>query len=656
MEIDQIYFKGLLAYLNWYIDIPKSTALDITSDTDMENLQSIFDVDLSFYLTKKLIEKLKTSSVTYPLKPTCFLLGIGFSPKHTELILKSYSFAESLINLVQNNPYELLDIEAITFNKVDKIAMEIFYFDEKFPPRIQSLIAYHLNNLCFKNGHLFILLSDFINSKFEIDTPIDEIKKHLKELILNKKIILEGNKLYPLLHYNAEKDSAEILANLISTGKNPSFFEKTDPDKFIEGYEDIQTQNIANGKWKKLEWGGSKFELSEQQKDAIRKFIENKFMIITGLPGTGKTTVVKALVDISKSRNLNVCLMAPTGIAAKKLAGVCDHEAHTIHKILGYDGLSWSKNEKNTLNYDVIIIDEFSMVDQILMYRFLAALPNKEFKLVFIGDDAQLGSVAPGNVLKECLTNPLINQTRLNKIFRQEEASDIIINSHLINSGKINLVSIKKDFIFVESDDADKSMDLIIQIVDKIKDKSYQILSPTYRGNLGVLNLNHTLQDILNPNYDSIFFKTDKFKFRVDDKVMIIKNDYQNHVYNGEQGILVDIDSKKKNLEIYINGKTIEYSFYDAYSMISMDYARTVHKAQGQEYDFIVLPWVMDFSIQLQRNLLYTAITRAKKKVFIIGEKKALDKSIKNNRISKRNTIFSSRISTILNFVGENHG
>jgi len=255
--------------------------------------------------------------------------------------------------------------------------------------------------------------------------------------------------------------------------------------------------------------------------------------------------------------------------------------------------------------------------------------------------------VSPGNVLRELIQNDQIPHVHLDKIFRQENTSDIVLNSHLINQGKTDL-SYKKDFIFFDSNDHNKSLDMILKIVDKIKDHEYQILSPTYKGILGVINLNNTLQDILNPEYESLSFKTDKFKFRVGDKVMIIKNDYQNDVYNGEQGTLVNINTKSKTIEIYINGKTIEYTFRDAYSSVTMDYARTVHKSQAMEYDYVIMPWIKDFSIQLQRNLLYTAVTRAKKKVFLIGQGKALEKAIKNNSTRKRNTIFSSRIATCL--------
>jgi exodeoxyribonuclease V alpha subunit len=641
---NQIFFKGIIEYLNWYIGVPKNTALDISSEIDLNNLNSIFNIDLKYYLPQTFIDKLKTTSINLPLKPCSFMLGIGLSPKITESVVRYYGPTDAIISTIEKNPYDLLNIEGLNFKKIDKIALEIFSIPENDSRRQKSFIIYHLENMCYKNGHLFIDIEKFMYSKFEVKIDKNEIKNYLKELILEKKIFLQGKKMYPANNYNAEQKSAEIVANLILEKNHSSFFKDVDPVKYIQGYESLQTQNIQEGKWKDLKWKNDQFKLSEKQKEAIKKFIEQKLLIITGLPGTGKTTVLKALVDISRSRQLKMSLMAPTGIAAKRLSEATNCDTNTLHKKLGFDGVFWNKKKEEYLQEDIIIIDEFSMVDQSLIYRLLISLPKKEFKIVLVGDAAQLPSVAPGNVLKELINTGKIAHVALDKIFRQEDTSDIIVNAHLINNGNTNLVSKTKDFVFIESPDEDKSLDLILKIIDKVKEKNFQILSPTYKGLLGVTNLNNTLQDILNPKLDEIVFKTDLFQFRIDDKIMITKNDYQNEVYNGEQGIITDIKVGKKVVQIYINGKTIEYSFRDAYTSFTLDYVRTVHKSQAQEYDYVILPWVKEFSIQLQRNLLYTAVTRAKKKVFIVGDSEALKTAIKNNNTSRRNSIFCSRI------------
>jgi exodeoxyribonuclease V alpha subunit len=649
MDSNQIYFKGLIEYLSWYIGAPKTTALDISSEVDTNNLSTLFEVDLKYYLPDSMVTKLKGVVNQYPLKPVCFILGIGFTPKNAEQIIKQFGTSDSLVKVIEENPYELIIVEGISFKKIDKIALEVFNFDENNEFRLKAHVLNELNQASNRGGHLFIELNKFLEGKFEISFNQNDLRKYIKQLLLEKKIYISNNKIYSSSNFKAEDESSKIIANLVKDKKFTSaLFEGVDANIFIEGYERIQTQNIANGKWKKLKWSASNFTLSEQQKNAVKKFIQEKFLIVTGLPGTGKTTVTKALVDISRSRSLQVSLMAPTGIAAKRLTEATGFEATTIHKKLGFDGIGYNVNENKCLMEDIFIIDEFSMVDQVLLYNLIKCLPKKEFKLVFIGDHAQLPSVAPGNVLKELLKSKKLPHIELNKIFRQEDTSDIIVNSHLINNGKVELVSNKKDFIFVNISDEEIILNSIVKIVSKFKDNNYQVLSPTYKGILGVTNINNTLQDVVNPTYDDLSFKTDAYNFRKNDKIMILKNDYTNEVYNGEQGIVRNINKSKKILEILINNKVIEYTFNDCYSLITLDYARTVHKSQSQEYDIVIIPWVNSFSIQLQRNLLYTAVTRAKEKVFILGHKQALETAIKNNSVTKRNSIFSSRILSYL--------
>ena len=524
---DQIIFKGMIEYLNWYLNIPKNTCLDISSQIDLSDPNSIFDIDLKYYIPESFITKLKENVINLPLKNTAFLLGLSLSPKITENIIKFFSPSADMIKIMETNPYDVLIVEGINFKRIDKISLEFFNIEENDPRRLKTFILYHLDTQCQKNGHLYIELEKFINSKFEVSLKKEDIKKYLKELIFEKKIILIGKKLYTNFNYNSEQKSAEIIANILSEKIKFYFFKDVDPVKYISSYENLQTQNIEKGVWKNLKWKNDKFELSEKQKQAISKFFKEKILIITGLPGTGKSTVTKALVDVAKSRGLKITLMAPTGIAAKRLSEVTNFEANTIHKKLGFDGVSWNRRKDDFIQEDIIIVDEFSMVDQSLFYKLLSSLPKKEFKLVLVGDAAQLPSVAPGNVLKELINSNKIAHVSLDKIFRQEDTSDIIVNSHLINNGNSNLISKNKDFVFLEIDDEEKGLDIIIKIIDKIKDKNYQVLSPTYKGFLGVNNLNNTFQDIINPKLDENVFKTEIFQYRVDDKVMILKNDYQ---------------------------------------------------------------------------------------------------------------------------------
>lgn len=643
MSMDRILFKGLIEYLINFCNVAKTTSLDITSQTDLNNLDNFFViVDLGSYLSLSKIEEIKNTSITYPLLPTCFLLGLEFSPKLTEQILEFYEKSKSLIEAVKRNPYDLLEIEGVNFQRVDKIALEYFDFSPSSEIRMEALILYSLKTLCFKEGHLFLSLEHFLNSRFEVEIGRETIKRYLKNLIINKRIVLENKKIYPAAHYLAENGSAKIIANLLTTQKS-NFFQNIDAPTFITEYELAQRANVVNGTWKKLKWGNEDFALSEDQKNAIKTFLSEDFMILTGLPGTGKTSIVKLLLDVSLSKSLNVALMAPTGIAAKRLTQLCEFSAMTIHLMLGYDGVSWKKNEKAPLNFDVLIVDEFSMVDQVLLYRLLLSLPKRPIKLVFVGDAAQLPSVAPGNVLRELILNKRIPHINLTKIFRQEECSDIILNAHLINKGNTQLINRKKDFIFYEQEEEEDILETMKKIVNHVSDKNYQVLSPTYKGTLGVKNLNIVFQDMLNPSLvERIQGHTN---FLVNDRVMVIKNDYTNGIYNGEQGKIIEIKKYAKRICVLINNKIIDFPFKDIYSIITLDYSRTIHKSQSNEYDYVIIPLVKSFTIQLQRNLLYTAVTRAKKKVFIIGQEKALKQAIKNNNIIKRNTLFSGRIS-----------
>ena len=648
--MNAILFKGLIDYLTFILGVPKQLSAEIVSQVDLSKLDSIYNLSFfkdDLYVQDKLKE-LREKTPNNPLLITSFLLGLGFPPTIVELILKYYNQQDAiLVKLIQENPYMLLDVEGISFTRVDKIAQDHLNISENSPVRLKSLVSYQLMRSCTKQGHLYLDLKDFINSKFDVPIEKDVIKEYVKNLILEKKFFLDGSRLYPSLFYKSELESAKIICDIITTKNKQSFFKDVDPTQFINGYERLQTENINGGQWKNLKWKDTVFKLSKEQKDVIRSFLVEKFLVVTGLPGTGKTASLKALVDICKSRNLNVALMTPTGISAKRLAETSGHEAGTLHKFLGFDGVSWSKNENSRLIYDIIIVDEFSMVDQVLLHRLLLALPDKDFVLVFVGDAAQLPSVAPGNVLKELILNERIKHVKLTEIFRQEDTSDIVINAHCINKGITTLTRSKKDWNFVAEEDEQKVLKTIVSFATTLfkRGQPYQILSPTYKGTLGVTNLNLVLQGILNPRYDNKFFKCDDYTYHIQDRVMIVKNDYKNEVYNGEQGVITNINLQTKRVTVQIGKKEIEYSFKDAYNMIDLDYARTIHKSQSQEYDFVLLPFVNQFTVQLQRNLLYTAVTRAKKKVYIFGHLEALNKAIKNNSIARRNTIFSGRIA-----------
>lgn len=645
-----MYTSGALSFLVYYNNIVKVTAATIVEEMISVNLEDPLQLNLQKYLTYDEITSLRARIEKLPFKSACFLLELGFSPSVTEVIITYFGKTNDIINRVQNDPYVLLDIEGLSFSKIDKIALSYFNIDKKAPIRQKAILVHLLKESCNKGGHLYIGKGEFIHFLKKEDVYDDSLfNKYMSELMAEKKIFNDSNRLYTRINLISEAISSKIIAEIIKNESVPvsfSGYNNSDIDFFIKKYEDAQTANIVNGKWKKLEWQDDEFKLSKEQKEVINLLFKKRFFIVTGLPGTGKSLTVRALVDICVNHKLNLNLMCPTGIAAKKLSEMCDYEAKTIHKSLEYTGVAWLKNEDCPLTSDVIIIDEFSMVDQYVFYRLLKALPKeKDFTLILVGDYAQLPSVAPGNVLSELIKTKKIPHINLTKIFRQEEASDIIINAHVINKGSGELVNKRGDFIIQPIEEHGKILSTIMQLVEKTKDKQVQVLSPTYKGILGVVNLNNVLQNLLNPAHPHPkHFESDPYDFRIGDRVMIIKNDYQNDVYNGEHGILSDINIYSKKVEIYINNRTISYYFSDARNFIVLDYARTIHKAQGQEYDYVILPFVDEFTIQLQRNLLYTAITRAKNKVIILGHTKAFLKAIKNNDTSRRNTVFAERI------------
>ena len=643
LEIDLILSRGRVQYYVQFLSVPLKIAQKINEAVEL-------DQDLQITLSYDKIELLEKLKKQYPFELTSFLLGLDLKAALIPQIFNRFGQDPSLIKSICLNPYMLLQIEDIFFKKLDYAAINYLDISESSPLRLKYLIYNEIVNLSLKSGNLYILAENFTEMSLP-QVNKKQINNFLQDLITEKFIVYENNKFYTFFNYSAEVDSAEKISQLIKNNilkTTSNLFANINSENYIKGYEEIQTKNICNGIWKNFKWGGSEFKLSEEQKETVRQFLKASFFIVTGNPGTGKSSVVKSLVDISKSRSLKTLLIAPTGIAAKRLSDLCDYEAFTIHRSLGFDGISWKKNAENPLDFDVIIVDEFSMVDQILFSKLLKALPQKKpFILVLVGDEAQLPSVGPGNVLKELLSNPHIPSVRLTQIFRQEETSDIILNAYKINNGDTQLVTKTKDFIFVGIQNHDDIVKNILKIVDKLKGKNFQVLSPTYKGILGVINLNNILQNVVNPTQDIISFQ-DGYKYRLNDKVMITKNDYKNDVYNGEQGVVKEIDTRFNILKIFINGKVIEYNFEDAASKICLDYIRTIHRSQGQEYDYVILPLVDEFSIQLQRNLLYTAVTRAKQKVFILGHNTALTKAILNNRVTKRNTILSERITQSL--------
>jgi len=578
-----------------------------------------------------------------------FLKELGLSDYKIKKIVEKYG--PETENIVKSNPY-ILSSEGMNFSTCDSIARKLD-IDLESPLRYKEFILYSLRE-CSQSGHLFLLPQDLLtcfniyntNTSFPFNNRnkinIDYIKPYIRELYKSGFIYIDENKIYDINQFFYENESSRLLHKIINV---PSMckFDKVNINSFIEEY---QSKN--------------KIELSDEQKDAVISFIKEKVMVITGGAGCGKTTTLKAIVQLMRVNNITFQLVTPTGIAAKKLAQTVGHEAYTIHRRLGYKGNKWDYNAQSKFTTQVVIVDETSMVDMEVFYRLVSAL-NYTTKLVFVGDHNQLPSVGPGNVLKELINCRVIKTVFLNNIFRQAALSEIIQASHKIKNGDTGLEYFKEDpksdIYFIKSNRLEEIEKMIINIAKQLKEdpkvkenkQYFQIITPRNQGPLSVNTLNIALQNVLNPkDSNKPELRTINYILRKGDRILIKKNNYEYNIFNGDMGKIINISSGRILIDIDdFTGekKRIDMPYVMADDMIRLGYAISCHKVQGQEYPLIIMPFCkVHGNNMLQRNLLYTAITRAKKKVIILGQSSAIQKAIINNKIQRRNTVFGERI------------
>lgn len=559
-----------------------------------------------------------------------FLRKYLISPTYAQKIYKTYG--GSSIEKVKENPYILAkDIVGIGFKIADNIAKKLG-FENDHPQRIASGIEYVLYELT-SAGHTCYPEEDFLIISQKI-LQVDEelIKKQLDKLLLTNQIIknvldLDGQKInfiWLKSLYYFEQDIAKDINRIKSS---PTYLRQLNLEKAIPWVE------------KKLN-----IQLADLQKNAIIASIENKINIITGGPGTGKSTITNCIINILDEVTKNIYLCAPTGRAAKRLSQITNKKAYTIHSLLEFDFSSggFKRNENNPLKCDLIIIDEASMIDTLVIHHLLKALPSNT-KVIFVGDTDQLPSVGPGYILKDLIASGKIPCTKLNEIFRQAANSSIILNAHKINHGEfIDMPKdAKSDFKFFYEEDVDLIEKKILDLVEKDVCKNYgfhplndvQVITPMKRGKIGVENLNLSLQNTLNPSSKPLFRAGSRFHEK--DKVMQIKNNYTKNVYNGDIGYITRIDAIDQSVDIAFDVGIITYDFSEL-DEISLAYAVSVHKFQGSECPCIIMPIHTTHFKLLQRNLLYTAVTRGKKLVILIGTSKAVAIAIKNNEVLKR--------------------
>ncbi len=572
------------------------------------------------------------------------LSPFGITPNYCLKIYKKYK--SSAIEVINKNPYQLAeDIRGIGFKVADSIASKIG-IDKNSKDRICQGILYTLNK-SLSNGHTYlpehVLIQD---SEKLLELNGEIIKECVMMLVYNQKIHIEKvnneNLIYLMPYYLAENG---VCSQIVKLSQYEFEDLKIDIDNEINVLEEDK-----------------KIKLAEKQILAVKESVNSGVLIITGGPGTGKTTTINAIIDIFENNGKSVTLAAPTGRAAKRMSETSNKEAKTIHRLLemGFstdDDLTFFKDEEDPINSDVIIVDEVSMVDIILMYNLLRAI-KLGTRVILVGDSDQLPSVGAGNVLKDMINSNIINVVKLNEIFRQAQESMIIVNAHKINNGEPLYLNTKgKDFFFIRKSTNEEILNEIIGLVnerlpkfykvDKLKD--IQVLSSMRKGELGVTNLNIELQKYLN--------KKEKFKveesfskrlFRVGDKVMQVKNNYTKKwetedqkesgegIYNGDIGYVYHIDKDKKTIYILFDQTKIVSYLYDELDEIDHSFCTTIHKSQGSEFPVVVLPIAWAPPMLLSRNLLYTAVTRAKKLVVLVGDVKYLEYMIKNNRVNQR--------------------
>jgi exodeoxyribonuclease V alpha subunit len=559
-----------------------------------------------------------------------FLQSNGVGTSRAVRIYKTYG--ADAIPLVSENPYRLAkDIKGIGFKTADQVA-EKLGIEKTAMIRARAGISYTLTE-AVSEGHCGLPEDDLLPAAeklLEIPTAIlrDALQLELQDETVVADKMADHRCIFLGHLWTAEKLIAERLKTL-AVGK--PYGPEIDTAEAIPWIE------------KKLE-----VTLADSQREAVKKAVSSKVMVITGGPGVGKTTLVNAILRILAAKAVNVALAAPTGRAAKRLSETTGMEAKTIHRLLEVDPMrgGFKRSVDDPLDCDLLVLDETSMVDVPLMASVVKALPDKA-GLILVGDVDQLPSVGPGQVLADVINSRAVPVARLTEIFRQAAQSKIITNAHKVNSGYIPNLEVTKDeetdFYFVEAHDPEDAVTKINEIVKNRLPKRFgfdpiqdiQVLCPMNRGGIGARSLNVDLQKTLNPPTDDISVERFGFTYRVGDKVMQTDNDYDKEVFNGDVGYVSRIDQELQEMTIDFDGKEVEYLFGEL-DQVALAYAVSIHKSQGSEYPAVVIPVMMQHYMMLRRNLLYTGITRGKKMVVLVGQKKAIGMAVKGRIEGRR--------------------
>ena len=600
-----------------------------------------------------------------------FLQSHDVSMNIATRIYKEYG--KDSIKVIRENPYQLADdVHGIGFRTADEIAVKLGLPSDSVP-RLATGLKYVLAQAANEDGHCFLPEDKLMRSAAEIlKAPYEALPAAMEQLKNERDIFIERplpvqapslfqsisddeasidwseeleqpepqSRIYFGPFWHAESGSARLLRILINS---PSVLPPVNQQLWNAVFDLLKQKRNMH--------------LTEKQREAVQMAYSKKVSILTGGPGTGKSTSIRALLMLLRNRKIDVALAAPTGRAAKRLSEATGAQAKTLHRLLEYaphDNL-YQRNEENPLPYHFVIVDEFSMVDILLFYHLLKALP-REAHLLLVGDADQLPSVGPGNVLRDLLRSEAIPSIRLTELFRQAQQSKIVVNAHRINAGQLPFLKSEStsDFFFLKEDDPVRAQHLILDLVQHRLPAHYglkpmtdiQVLAPMYKGATGVHMLNEELQARLNPRAFAEIEWGGRV-IRMGDKVMQIRNNYDKGVFNGDVGWVRSINKENSTLKVEFLEEAgpllVSYEFHELDELI-LAYAVTVHKSQGSEYPAVVIPLTREHAMLLQRNLLYTAITRAKRLCVLVGQLRALEWAVKNDRVAHRNTGLAERL------------
>lgn len=651
---------GIVSYLTSQIPTIGPVTAHRMYDALGDELLSILDTDpdrirsLPFLTSSQSDAICKEWSVANDKRDTSiYLSNLGLSSNQ---IRSAYThFGSSLRNMMSDDPYCIMKANGIGFATADQAARRLGVGPDD-TKRIRAMVLHVVNELASSEGHTFVSsqqVFEYVNKRLFKKGGIDPFshgeflsESHfytaLSQCSGAGDVVVVDDRIYAARHYINEQSIATSIAQLLLK----------QPRKFQDLTERLAQFEESN-----------KIGLGPDQKSAYHLLERSRLAVITGYPGTGKTTLITSFVDLFEKENLSYTLMSPTGIAAKRLSQVTKRPASTIHRSFGFkkDG-TWEFNPANKYCVDAIIVDEMSMVDSSLFAHLVNSI-SPETTLILIGDNAQLPSVGAGSVLHNLINSPDVPHVSLTKIYRQGHTSDIITVAHsILNNAPIDTgFNRESEFLFLPMR-TDGVIDEIKKLCMKLKDgnRNFQVIAPMYDGVLGVNNLNIKLRSVLNPSViesKSVHVKSGETNIYEGDRIMVIKNDYERMIFNGDVGKVLRINIKDDEVEVkifswcdqdgtstkYID-KVMTFKIEEVRTMLKVAYACTAHKCQGQEFDYVIMPMTSDYGIMLYKNLMYTAITRAKKKVFLFGDPNAFIQAVTNNREISRNSHLSHMI------------